>query len=140
MNKTTVYNDITLLHPKMRGPVKRLADYLIDSYETGRTKTRFEIFETFRSPLRQAYLAEKGASKAGPFESAHQFGLACDFVAYLSQAEASAFGAKAGWSWDDAHDWDYLKKAADLHGLGVPILWDRVHVEHPYFRTMKKCW
>lgn len=138
-----IYRDVTLLNPKFAAVIKRLNNYLIDSYETGRTKTRFEIFETFRDPMRQAELLAKGASKAGPFQSAHQLGLAVDFVPFIDEAEAAviakALGERVfpGWSWWSGHDYDFLKKAAELHGLAVPISWDKVHVEHPKWQKLR---
>lgn len=137
----TVYNDISLLHPKFARVCKRLSEYLIDAYETRRTKTRFEIFETYRDPMRQADLLRKRVSKAGPFESAHQCGLACDFVPYLTPDEAIALGelkgekVLPGWNWDSSHDYAFLAKAAQDHGVYVPISWDPCHVEHKNWRS-----
>lgn len=134
MNKSTIYSDVSLLHPKLFLRAKRLRDYLIDAHETGRTKTRFEIFETFRSPLRQADLITKRVTKAGPWQSAHQFGMAVDFVPYLSGDDARRLGEKPGWSWSAANDYDFLKASAPAFGLSVPIAWDLVHVELPHWK------
>lgn len=38
------------------------------------------IFEHWRTPERQAQMIAKGASKAGPWQSAHQYGLAVDVI------------------------------------------------------------
>lgn len=139
-----IYSDVSLLNPKFAAVVVRLDKYLIDAHETGRTKTRFHIFETFRDPMRQAQLLAKGASKAGTFQSAHQFGLAVDFVPVIDVAEAGviakALGERvsAGWSWWSGHDYDFLKAAAEKHGLTVPITWDRVHIEHPKFKKLRE--
>ena len=138
MNKHTIYRDTSLLHPKLVGPCKALNQYLVDTYKAGVTKTRFELFETFRSPIRQQYMLEKGSSKAGPFQSAHCVGLAVDFVPYLNQAEAAALGLTPGWSWDNVHDWKHLRDAANRFGLDVPIQWDLAHVEHPLWDRVKK--
>ena len=40
--------------------------------------------------MRQKDLIAKGVSKAGPFQSAHQFGLAADLVPFLTPDEAKA--------------------------------------------------
>jgi len=139
---TSVFADMALLHPKFLGRANRLYEYLVDSHQTGRTKTRFEIFETFRDPIRQRDLLKKGVTKAGPFESAHQFGLACDFVPYLVQSEANALGEQigervnAGWSWHSSHDWDYLTDAAKRFKLAT-IEWDRPHVQHPAWNEIR---
>ena len=101
----TIYSDVSLCNPKFAASVTRLHKYLIDAHETGRTKTRFEIFETFRTPMRQRELIAKGVSKAGPFQSAHQFGLAVDFVPFLSPNEARELAERTGervfpgWNW-----------------------------------------
>ena len=39
-----IYSDISLLNPKFGRAIDRLHKHLIDMHETGRTKTRFEIF------------------------------------------------------------------------------------------------
>lgn len=131
MDKWTIYSDVALLHPEFRRRAVDLLNYLERAYKTGVTKTRFEIFETFRSPLRQAQLLAEGRSKARPFESAHSMGLAADFVPFLTQAEGAAIGAKPGWNWSEVHDWAFLKRSAEAFNLKVPIAWDKVHVEHP---------
>lgn len=139
----TIHNDIALLHPKFGRTCKRLHEYLIDAHETGRTKTRFEIFETYRDPLRQQDLLRKKVSKAGPFQSAHQMGLACDFVPYLSIEEAAALSEVTGerqmpgWNWHSSNDYAFLAQSAQALGLSVPINWDPCHVEHPKWREMR---
>lgn len=138
-----IYRDVSLLNPKFAPVVVRLHKYLIDAHETGRTKTRFEIFETFRDPMRQTELLKKGASKAGPFQSAHQFGLAVDFVPYIDGPEATVIShtlgerVMPGWSWWSGHDYDFLREAARQHGLDCPISWDLVHVEHTKFGLLE---
>lgn len=140
----TIYRDISLLHPKFARRAKRLAEYLIDAHETRRTQTRFEIFETFRDPVRQADLLAKRVTKAGAFQSPHQFGVAVDFVPYLSPEEALALGEKIGervlpgWNWHPSHDYRFLSTAAEAFKLSVPISWDPCHVEHPSFRRMRQ--
>lgn len=141
----TINSDISSLHPKFQGTVKRLQQYLIDAYETGRTKTRFELFEGFRDPVRQASMLAKGTSKAGPFQSAHQLGLAVDFVPHLSVEDAKLFNSVnklfgdkavgAGWSWHPLHDYEYLRLIATTQfQLVLPVFaWDKCHIEHPSF-------
>ena len=141
----TIHSDIALLNPKFALVVRRLHEYLIDAHETGRTKTRFEVFETFRDPMRQAHLLKIGTTKAGPFQSAHQFGLAVDFVPYLTGEEALALSERkgervfAGWSWDASHDYEFLLNGARMHQLAMPIFaWDKCHVEHPNFPKFRE--
>ena len=139
----TIYRDISLLHPKFARRAKRLADYLIDAHETRRTQTRFEIFETFRDPVRQADLLTKRVTKAGPFQSAHQLGLAVDFVPYLSPEVAARLAERIGervfpgWNWHSSHDYRFLATAAQKFKLTVPISWDPCHVEHPDWKKFR---
>jgi len=126
------------LHPAIRSSANALYKRLIRAHEASRLKVRFEIYETFRVPSRQEQLRLKGVSKAGAFESAHQFGLAIDFVPFLSQAEAVAIGVLPGWYWPEITDeaWKVLKEEAKLCGLSVPISWDAAHVEYPGWKQL----
>ena len=139
----TIYSDVALCNPKFAASVTRLHKYLIDAHETGRTKTRFEIFETFRTPMRQRELIAKGVSKAGPFQSAHQFGLAVDFVPYLSPEEAGQLAERTGervfpgWNWHSSHDYSFLAASAQRFAMAVPIVWDPCHVEHPSWNKLR---
>jgi len=142
-----ILNDTSLLHPKMVGPTKRLHEYLIDCHETHRTQFRFEIFETFRSPVDQRNALTKGVSKAGPWQSAHQFGLAVDFVPYLNSSDTAIASkrinkeVRPGWFWeigDDHPDWMILRISAEKFGLTRPISWDLPHVQHPLFDKIFK--
>lgn len=138
-----IFNDISLLNPKFATVVVRLHKYLIDCHETGRTKTRFEVFETFRDPMRQRELLRKGTTKAGVFQSAHAFGLAVDFVPVIDIAEARVIAetlgerVAPGWSWWSGHDYAFLKQSAEKFGLAVPISWDPCHVQHPNFEKLR---
>lgn len=139
----TIYSDPTLLNRKFGWAVDALNEYLIDCYETGHTKTLFKIFETFRDPSRQADLLKKKVTKAGPFQSPHQFGLACDFVPYLTPEEAIALTERTGerhfpgWNWHSSHDYRFLATAAEKFNLAVPIAWDPCHVEHPAWKKFR---
>ena len=61
----------------------------------------------------------KGASEAGMFQSAHNFGLACDFVAVIDHQTAHDLGdmtgekVLAGWSWHADNDWRFLRTRAE---------------------------
>ena len=139
-----IYRDTALLHPKFRRLCEGLAQDLIRRYEAGETKTRFEIFETFRDPSRQLDLLKKGATKAGIFQSAHNFGLAADFVAYIDGQQAHDMGdlagekVLAGWSWHASNDWRFLRLRAEAFGLQIPIAWDLGHVQSPYWQQVKQ--
>ena len=60
-----IFNDVSLLHPKLAAIVPRLHQALRAGYEAGSTQTRFEIFETFRDPVRQRDLLKKARRKRG---------------------------------------------------------------------------
>lgn len=135
--KTHIHRDIRLVHPAARQAFSELANYLSTAKAKGDTFTEFRVFETYRSPVRQQYLFDdaSGATKAQAWESAHNFGLAVDFVPYVFQ------DASYRWSWEDEHDWSFLKWASSKFGCGclsVPIKWDRGHVEHPLWRQVRQ--
>lgn len=114
-----VIGDMTFVHPKAHLAFSNLAAQLQDDHERGLTATLFMPFETYRTPYRQALLiAEGDNTRAGPWRSAHQYGLAIDFVPYP-------------WSWAEHHDWGWLDRRAREWGLRRPIPWDRAHIEHP---------
>lgn len=91
--------------------------------------TPFLPFETYRSPEDQEHDFRRGTSKAHAFESAHQFGLAVDFVPFIN----------GNWTWTVPDDvWNALVGKAAAHGLLVPIAWDRGHVEHPCWKGVQR--
>ena len=93
---------------------------------------QFEPFEGFRLPERQAYLRTvKKTTKAGPWQSAHQFGMAVDFAVRVT------FRRVSGWYWPDDAPWHILADLARANSMDIPIRWDRGHVEHPLFLEMK---
>lgn len=91
----------------------------------------FRIFESYRSDEDQRLAVARGASKAQPGQSAHQWGLAADFVPYLPQK---------GWQWPDADCdcWDVLQAVAAEYDLECPIKWDRPHVSVPQWEEVKR--
>ena len=128
------FDDFDLLHPKMRIAARLLAKDLAHAYETGRTKTLFKVFETYRGADRQLEVFKKRTSKARPFESAHQFGLAVDFVAWNEDADIGPIG----WNWNAANEYGFLAARAQTFGLSAPIQWDPGHVEHPLWEEWQK--
>lgn len=118
------------LHPRARGDFARLTERLFAAYDAGATKTLFVPLQGYRSPAAQAAALARKTSKAGPFASAHQFGLAVDFVPWRD-------GAEGQWTWDLSEDWDFLRAAADGTGLRCNITWDRPHVEHPLWSRVQ---
>lgn len=117
-----VFRDVKFIIPSERAAFSALATYLQNAFRAKKTRSNFQIFETYRSPVRQAYLFEmpKPITKARAWESAHNFGLAADFVPR---------DADGLWSWRDDEDWDFLTRAARQFNLNTPIEWDRPHVQ-----------
>lgn len=115
--KQIPYN-ATQLHPACREKFVKLAIYLEDKADE--IGVLFRPFEGYRSPERQEFVFKNGTSKAHAWYSAHQYGLAVDFVPVINGV----------WNWSvSRQSWDALKKAAEAHGLFVPISWDSPHVE-----------
>jgi len=131
-----VHRDWNYCDTEFARRAKALYEDLARLYEANRLEFRFEIFETYRSGERQDSLFLKGVTKARAGQSPHNFGLACDYVPYLSQAGAVALGVRPGWYWPEAsHEcWVILAKRAAKAGLVAPIRWDKPHVEFPSWR------
>lgn len=92
----------------------------------------FQIFETYRSPLRQRALARRGTTKVGPYGSPHQFGLAVDLVRR---------SPSRGWTWDvPGKTWTEIHGLARKCGLVAPIAWDPYHLEAPEWPQLKRLW
>lgn len=130
MQNAEVSRDLTLLHPRTRTAFQELAIDLQYQFDKEYTKTNFRAFEGYRSVTRQRRLFKSipQVTQADAWQSAHNYGCAVDFVAWSNDLK---------WSWDNSHDWAFLKKRAELFDLRVPITWDRGHVEHPYWQEFK---
>lgn len=120
-------DDMGWVHRKAREQFRQLKRHLEEEYKVGRLPVLFKPFETYRTPMRQLSL-QVGATNASEYQSAHQFGLAVDFVVWDPNTK---------WSWKDSHPWHRLRQAAQGFGLDCPIAWDRVHVEHPLWRQLR---
>ena len=113
--------DWDLVHPSIRSDFIKLDQTLLKSFDLGITKTNFRPFEGYRSPARQQLLFDQRVTRARPCQSAHQFGLAVDFVPFVD----------GKWNWDDpSHDWAFLRTTCRAYGLLNELDWDRAHVEH----------
>lgn len=119
------------IHPKCRTHFQMLESNLMRAYMNGETKSLFVPFTGYRAPQAQTALVEAGTSKAHPWESAHNYGMAVDFVPWRG-------GERNQWTWDDKEDWDFLDRCATQTGLYRPIKWDRPHIEHPLWNVIKK--
>lgn len=91
----------------------------------------FRIFESYRSDDEQRAAVARGVSKAKPGESAHQWGLAADFVPYLPDT---------GWDWPEAdcECWKVLHAVALQYDLEAPIEWDKPHISVPQWKQVKR--
>lgn len=114
---------LELLQPSFRSRVESL---LVD---LALKRVNLAVFETYRHPERQAHLTDD-VTKAPPWRSAHQYGLAVDFARPLG---------KSGFSWEVSRaDWDALAELAYSNGLRVPYpSWDPGHVEDPAFGRIR---
>jgi peptidoglycan L-alanyl-D-glutamate endopeptidase CwlK len=98
------------------------------------------VYEGYRTPERQAELYAQGrtkpgkeVTKAGPWQSMHQYKLAIDFVPLKPHAKADGMF--------DA-DWDNTKAYAKAHALAVKrglrkISWETPHLEDAAYRDWK---
>lgn len=109
------------LNPRYVAQFETLAKLLEQGFDMGRTAHLFLPFEGYRTPQRQLNLyALKRTTKAKPFQSAHQYGLAMDFVPWKE---------KTGFYWPtNGPDWTFLQTQAEAAGLLNDISWDRPHV------------
>lgn len=132
--KYTRISGFEFLNPKAIEAFEGLAKMLALAYESGETQTLFKPFETFRHPLRQLDLFAKGTTKARPWKSAHNYGLAVDYVPFIPLSANRAIGE---WSWRADHDYKFLAASAVHFGMRAPISWDPCHVEHPLWLKLR---
>ena len=112
--------DLAKIHPIVRGA---LVD-LLAALET--ESLPFKVFEAFRTPERQAWLYAQGRSRPGdkvtkamPWQSMHQYGLAADLVLFVD----------GKWSWGgEARMWDRMHVLAKQRGLQY-LSFETPHVE-----------
>lgn len=128
---------LTLLHPQASHQFIQLQVHLVQMHRAGKTPTLFLAHSGYRDPAKQNVLYDsgRGVTKVKAFESAHQYGLAVDFVPWVRSVDG-----KYNWSWAEEHDYPFLKIAARGYGLSVPLAWDKVHVEHPLWKRIKAQW
>lgn len=124
------------LNPKMRAPILAMITAArAHKFNTNGLPSYFAPFEGYRPPIRQMHLftVEK-TTKARPWESAHQYGLAVDFAVRIMHPDAD----RESWSWPVHAPWPELKRIAKSFGLDIPIEWDRGHVEHGLWASFQK--
>lgn len=128
--------DIGHIHPIMKPSIRSMiettltAGFFIDG-----TRYIFRPFEGYRGPVRQEYLcAVMKTSKARPWQSAHQYGLAVDFACVpIVNGKITE-----RWTWSEDAPWQLLKEIAISCDLDIPIKGDRGHVQHPAFAQIRK--
>lgn len=129
-----VFNSLRDLHPVAMPAFVGLYYDLQHAYEDGKIGQLFLPFESYRTPMRQAELlgSGQGVTRAGAWQSAHQYGLAVDFVPFLMGR------GRTGWNWDHSNQWSTMRDMAIKRGLLVPHDWDRAHVVHPLWKKIAK--
>jgi len=109
------------------------------------------LFETFRSGERQEKLLTRGSSRAGPGQSPHNFGLACDFILDTDECPVRKreWPKGSGRYYDDAWDYDTAEAKAAYREFGIlaksiGLIWggdwkfmDYPHIEMPSWRKHK---
>jgi peptidoglycan L-alanyl-D-glutamate endopeptidase CwlK len=116
-------SDTGLLHPVFRDKAHQLLESLAAE------GIPFRLFEGFRSPERQQYLYAQGRTRPGPvitkavpWTSYHQYGLAGDFVLFENGL----------WSWDPsgvkANYWTRLVETGKQLGL-EPLSFEMPHLQ-----------
>ena len=116
-------SDPACLHPIFRRKARELL------HQLAAEGIPFRLFEGFRSPQRQQYLYAQGRTRPGPvitkappWSSYHQYGLAGDFVLFEN----------GQWSWDSSgprtHFWTRLQAAGKQLGL------ERLSFEMPHLQ------
>lgn len=124
-------NSLRFLQPAAIAPFVRLQTLLAHAFDEKKIRVLFMPFESYRTPHRQDVLLRKGTTKSRPWQSAHQYGLAVDFVPYH-------FTGRVGWSWDDNEPWADMHAYAKAAGLSAPIAWDKAHIVHPLWTKISK--
>ncbi|MBD9449730.1 glucosaminidase domain-containing protein [Rhizobium sp. RHZ01] len=116
--------DLQVLHPVVRDAVDRvIAQLRVEEIP-------FEVFEAYRTPERQRMLYAQGrtapgdiVTKARPWSSYHQYGLAVDFVLRID----------GNWSWSSKGKFN--KWWERLHAIGrannlEPLSWELPHLQY----------
>ncbi len=120
---TAIDRELQHLHPVFRQKATQLLEKLAAE------GIPFRLFEGFRTPSRQQYLYDQGRTRPGaiitkarPWQSYHQYGVAGDFVLFEN----------GKWSWDDqgpkAAWWKRLHQVGQKLGL-EPLGWEKPHLQ-----------
>lgn len=112
-----INRDVEQTHPLAREAFTTLSNELLP--------LGFRVFETVRDPLRQAECRRLGTSKAGPWQSPHNYGLAVDFVRWVDG------------KWDWSGDYSAVSSVVQrlfTRTLEAPLAWDPGHVQFKPWR------
>lgn len=115
--------DTAHLHPAVREAARLIVE------ELNTEGFPFRIFEAFRSPQRQEFLYAQGrtrpgpiVTKARPWRSYHQYGLAIDLVLFVN----------GQWSWKTSGEyrdaWKRMHQIGESHGLEA-LSWELPHLQ-----------
>lgn len=123
--------DWELLHYKCQPGFLIVANRILDAFSNGELSQLYLAFDGYRAPQLQLDMVKRNVSKALPWQSAHNYGMAVDFVGW-NPAEQ--------WNWQpaDSPDWGMIGRIAVNAGMLRPIAWDKPHVEHPLWTSIKK--
>lgn len=127
------------LHPKCRDKFLQLAFDLLAGFDAGETTTLFLPFEGYRSPLGQIIARRNNSTRADPWESPHNYGMAVDFVP-VGINDVEQVG-NYNWTWSEDKDWNYLATMAQRRGLICQtkgLEWDKPHVQHPLWYQIRE--
>ncbi len=109
-------SNLETVHPAIRRAVEQVQSDLAAQ------GLPFALYETFRGRDRQESGKSRGTSKAGMWESYHNYGTAVDFVGRTPSGQ---------WSWDQSLPWTRLGEIYERAGLGWGGRWkgfvDLVH-------------
>jgi len=119
MNHRARSFELRLLHPVMSSAAVAVIDDL------RRREIHFKIFEAYRTPERQHHLfhGRRKVTKAKPWQSMHQYGMACDFVIDVSGVNPWSTRTKEHRAW-----WDELHEAGRRNGL-TPLDFEKPHLQ-----------
>ena len=115
------------------GPMKFLLQQIVRQMQSSGRDAK--IFEFYRHPDKQVEYLQKGTSKAGPFESAHQFFEAGDLI-----------DPKLFWNVSDDY-WEAISDAVEIveEKFSVKLVhgwrdwgWDGPHIELPDWRDVRE--
>jgi peptidoglycan LD-endopeptidase CwlK len=110
--------DLNALHPLFRAPLER---WLAEVRAAG---LPIRVYETFRTPARQAYLYAQGRTRPGAvvtytLDSCHRYGTACDW--------APLIGGQLSWALDA---YERIYKAVPPEHFGLETLdFERPHIQ-----------